>query len=153
MDIQSTLTLVIEVIVMSFVALMIFNFVDGLYAVPLPTVTFAQPKVISKSTTSAVTPQFEPISNSEQLEPEPQRIAPQFEQLPDPWELELALQINPTETQSVVLPFPTLRLLPPVAEVQPKRTRTTKKTTSRKKTESAKVESPRKPGRPRKNAA
>ncbi|QLE59656.1 hypothetical protein [Nostoc sp. TCL26-01] len=152
MDIQSTLTLVIEVIVMSFVTLMIFDFVDGLYAVPLPTVTFAQPKVISKSTISAVTPQFKPISNSEQLEPEPQQIAPQFEQLPDPWELELAFQNSTVETQSVV-PFSTLRLLPPVQKVQPKRTRTTKKTTSTKTTKSTEGESLRKLGRPRKNAA
>lgn len=36
MDIQSTLTQAIEVIVMSFVALMIFDFIDGLYVVPVP---------------------------------------------------------------------------------------------------------------------
>ncbi|MEH2168723.1 MAG: hypothetical protein V7K41_19110 [Nostoc sp.] len=36
MDIQSTLTQAIEFIVMSFVALMIFDFFDGLYVVPLP---------------------------------------------------------------------------------------------------------------------
>ncbi|MCC5610922.1 hypothetical protein LC612_30285 [Nostoc sp. CHAB 5834] len=42
MDIQSTLTQAIEFIVMSFVALMIFDFIDGLYVVPLPFIAIAQ---------------------------------------------------------------------------------------------------------------
>lgn len=53
MDIQSTLTQAIEVIVMSFVALMIFNFVDGLYFVPLPPIAIAQSNASSKSTVTA----------------------------------------------------------------------------------------------------
>lgn len=36
MDIQATLTLTIQAVIMSFVALMVFDFVDGLWVVPLP---------------------------------------------------------------------------------------------------------------------
>lgn len=42
MGIQSILTQALEVIVMSFVALMIFDFIDGLYVVPLPPIAIAQ---------------------------------------------------------------------------------------------------------------
>ena len=70
MDIQSTLTQAIEVIVMSFVALMIFDFIDGLYVVPLPPIAIAQ-----SNASSTVTPtQFEPLSNTKQLEVESQQI-------------------------------------------------------------------------------
>ena len=53
MDIQSTLTQAIEVIIMSFVALMIFDFIDGLYVVPLPPITVAQFNAGSKSKVTA----------------------------------------------------------------------------------------------------
>ncbi|MEH2234810.1 hypothetical protein [Nostoc sp.] len=66
MDIQSTLTQAIEFIVMSFVALMIFDFIDGLYVVPLPPITVAQSNTNSESTVTA--PQFQALSNTEQLE-------------------------------------------------------------------------------------
>ncbi|MBD2566001.1 MULTISPECIES: hypothetical protein [Nostoc] len=72
MDIQSTLTQAIEVIVMSFVALLIFDFIDGLYVVPLPAIAIAQSNTSSKSTVTAT--QVEPLSNTEQPEVEPQQI-------------------------------------------------------------------------------
>lgn len=120
MDIQSTLTQAIEVIVMSFVALMIFDFVDGLYVVPLPPIAIAQS---SANRESIVTPpQFEALPNPEKLEVEPQKIpyvTSQFEEISDPWTLKLEPYNSSIETQPVVLPFPTLKLLPPVTEIQP----------------------------------
>jgi len=120
MDIQSPLTLAIEVIVMSFVALMIFDFIDGLYVVPLPL-------IISESTASVTAPQLSELPLAQQLEVEPQQIPlvkPKFEEIPDPWTLEAdSYKIS---TQAVILPFPTLRLLPPVKQ-QSRTTKNTKK--------------------------
>ncbi|HYW18864.1 MAG TPA: hypothetical protein VE956_06020 [Nodularia sp. (in: cyanobacteria)] len=120
MDIQSLLTQVIEVIVISFVALMIFDFMDGLYVVPLPAIAITQSNVSSKST---VTAPLEPLSNTERPEVEPQQtpfVKSQFEEISDPWTLELEPHNSSTETQLVVLQFPSLRLLPPATGVQPK---------------------------------
>jgi len=117
MDIQSTLTQAIEVIVMSFVALMIFDFVDGLYVVPLPPIAIAQSSANRESTVTA--PQFELLSNTEQPEVQPQQIplvTPQFEEIPDPWTLEIDSYKSNISSQAVILPFPTLRLLPPVKQ-------------------------------------
>ncbi|MCC5666901.1 hypothetical protein LC653_24150 [Nostoc sp. CHAB 5784] len=130
MDIQSTLTQAIEFIVMSFVALMIFDFIDGLYVVPLPPIAIAQSNASSKSTVTAT--QFEPLSNTKQLEVEPQQIpfvTSHFEEISDPWTLELEPHNSSIETQPVVLQFPSLRLLPPAALVQPKFKAKTAKTT------------------------
>lgn len=136
MDIQSTLTQAIEFIVMSFVALIIFDFVDGLYVVPLPAIAIAQLNVNSESTVTAT--QFEPLSNTEQLEVEPQQIpfvTSQFEEMPDPWTLELEHHNSYTKTQPVVLQFPSLRLLPPAPVVEPKsKAKTAKKSTTSKTT-------------------
>ena len=63
------------------------------------------------------------LSNSKQLVVEPQQIpfiTSQFEEISDPWTLELEPHNTSTETQPVVLPFPSLRLLPPATGVQPK---------------------------------
>ena len=133
MDIQSILTQALEFIVMSFVALMIFDFIDGLYVVPLPSIAIAQSNASSKSTVTAT--QFEPLSNTEQLEVEPQQIpfvTSQFDEISDPWTLELEPHNSSTETQSVVLQFPSLRLLPPATGVQPKyKAKTAKKSTTK----------------------
>lgn len=133
MDIQSTLTQTIEFIVMSFVALMIFDFIDGLYVVPLPPQTIAQSNASLKSAITA--PQIEPLSNTEQPEVEPQQIPfvrSQFEEISDPWTLELEPHNSSIETQPVVLQFPSLRLLPPATKVQPKsKAKTTKKSTTK----------------------
>ena len=166
MDIQSTLTQAIEVIVMSFVALTIFDFIDGLYVVPLPSIAIAQSNTSSKSTVTAT--QFEPLSNTEQPEVEPQQIpfvTSQFEEISDPWTLELESHNSSTEIQPVVLPFPSLRLLPPATGVQPKSkaktalpksTKTTKGKTTKTIGTTAKATStkaPRKPARPRSSEA
>ncbi|MCC5655120.1 hypothetical protein LC609_36290 [Nostoc sp. XA013] len=161
MDIQSLLTQAIEVIVMSFVALMIFDFVDGLYVVPLLPITVAQFNASSKSRVTA--PKFEPLSNSEQLVVEPQQIpfvTLQFEEIYDPWTLELEPHNSSTETQPVVLQFPSLRLLPPAAKVQPKSKAKTVKPKSTKTTKTigttakaTSTKAPRKPARPRKQSA
>ncbi|MEH2120573.1 hypothetical protein [Nostoc sp.] len=132
MDIQSTLTQAIEVIVMSFVALMIFDFVDGLYVVPLPPIAIAQSSANRKSIVTP--PQFEALPNSEKLVVEPQKIpfVTQFEEISDPWTLELEPYNNSIETQPVVLSLPTLKLLLPVTEIQtqPKSKSRSRKTNS-----------------------
>ena len=161
MDIQSTLTQAIEVIVMSFVALLIFDFVDGLYVVPLPPITVAQSNASLKSAITA--PQIEPLSNSEQLVVEPQQIpfvTSEFEKISDPWTLELEPHNSSTETQPVVLKFPSLRLLPPATGVQPKSKAKTAKPKSTKTTKTigttakaTSTKAPRKPARPRKQSA
>ncbi|MHC5826548.1 MAG: hypothetical protein ACYT04_64460, partial [Nostoc sp.] len=110
-----------QVIVMSFVALMIFYFFDGLYVVPLPPIAIAPSNASSKSIVTAT--QFQPLSNTKQLEVEPQQIpfvTSHFEEISDPWTLELEPRNSSTETQPVVLQFPLLRLLPPATGVQPK---------------------------------
>ncbi|MBD2534594.1 hypothetical protein H6G97_35990 [Nostoc flagelliforme FACHB-838] len=164
MDIQSTLTQAIEVIVMSFVALTIFDFIDGLYVVPLPSIAIAQSNTSSKSTVTAT--QFEPLSNTEQLVVEPQQISfvtSQFEEISDPWTLELEPHNSSTEIQPVVLPFPSLRLLPPATGVQPKsKAKTAKKSTplkgkttktSKTTAKATSTKAPRKSARPRKQSA
>jgi hypothetical protein len=164
MDIQSTLTQAIEVIVMSFVALMIFDFIDGLYVVPLPSIAIAQSNSGSKSAITAT--QFEPLSNTEQVKVEPQQIpfvTSQFEEISDPWTLELEPHNSSTEIQPVVLQFPSLRLLPPATGVQPKsKAKTAKKSTplkgkttktSKNTAKATSTKAPRKPARPRKQSA
>lgn len=158
MDIQSTLTQAIEVIVMSFIALMIFDFIDGLYVVPLPSIAIAQFNSGSESAITAT--QFEPLSNTEQVKVEPQQIpfvTSQFEEISDPWASELEPHNSSAETQPVVLPFPSLRLLPPAIGLQPKaKAKTAKpKTTKTSKTaaKATSTKTPRKPARPRKQSA
>ncbi len=74
MDIQATLTLMSQAVVISFVALMVFDFIDGLWVVPLPPIGW-EPSVIEQPTVSATSPQ-----------PTPRAIA--FEKISDPWTLE-----------------------------------------------------------------
>ncbi|MEH2073136.1 MAG: hypothetical protein V7K57_01725 [Nostoc sp.] len=114
MDIQSTLTQAIEFIVMSFVALIIFDFIDGLYLVPLPAIAITQFNANSEST---VLPQQIPLVTT-----------PQFEEIPDPWTLEIDRYNSNISSQAVIIPFPRLRLLPPVKEIkqQSKSTKNTK---------------------------
>jgi hypothetical protein len=149
---------------MSFVALMIFDFIDGLYVVPLPPQTIAQSNASLKSAITA--PQIEPLSNTERPEVEPQQIpfvTLQFKEISDPWTLELESHNSSTETQPVILQFPSLRLLPPATGVQPKskaktankstplkgKTTKTSKTTAK----ATSIKAPRKPARPRKQSA
>jgi hypothetical protein len=142
MDIQSTLTLAIEVIVMSFVTLMIADFVNGLLVVPA-----------SISTASV----FETLPSFEQLEVKPQ-VTPQVEEVPDPWEL---VEIQESEIATVEEPslssVLTLRLLPPAQETKPqpkRRGRPNKSADQQKPAPATTTTTPtkRKPGRPRKVA-
>jgi hypothetical protein len=120
-ELQSLLTLMIEVIFWAFITLMISNFINRLWVVPLPPVASKQPNLISQSTASALAPQFEDIPDFEQHKSQPKHfIAPQFESIPDPWTLEPESPQSTVETQTVVLTAVTLKLLPPVQEVQPK---------------------------------
>ncbi|BAZ33781.1 hypothetical protein NIES4074_62950 (plasmid) [Cylindrospermum sp. NIES-4074] len=131
MDIQSTLSLLIQVLVMSFVALMVFDFVAGLWAVPLPPVGW-QPPVIEQSTISATAPQPSPQSEIQQATSE----AIAFEEIPDPWTLEPQSPHQSAPAPAVIVPFPTFQLLPPAQipqQAQPtKRKRTAKSSTSKK---------------------
>ncbi|MFW9264236.1 hypothetical protein [Nostoc sp. CALU 546] len=99
MDIQATLTLTIQAVVISFVALMVFDFMDSLWVVPLPPFGW-QPPVIEQPTVSATASQ-----------PIPRAIA--FEKISDPWTLEPQSPHHSVLTPAVIIPFPRLRLLPP----------------------------------------
>jgi hypothetical protein len=117
MDIQTILNLMIQAVVMGVVSLMVFDFVGGLWVVPLPPAGW-QPPIIEQSTVSA----FQPVPTPQQeiSLPTP-AIAPQFEEIPDPWTLEPQFSHYCLPASAVIVPFPTLRLLPPAIaqEVQP----------------------------------
>lgn len=123
MDIQSTLNLLIQAVVMSFVALMVFDFADGLWSVPLPP-TGWQPPVIEQPTVSPVAPPPTPQEESPHATP----LFPQFEEIPDPWTLEPQSSHYAVPAPSLVIPFPTLRLLPPAIaqKAQPTKPKRTK---------------------------
>ncbi|WP_414544915.1 hypothetical protein [Nostoc sp. CCY0012] len=145
MDTQSTLTLAIEIVFWAMILLMINDFVTGIF------MNFTQPQytVIPAQIPSPVA-EINDIPNPVVVESEaPQEYQP--EEIPDPWKLEVETHTT-TEPQTVVIPFPTLRLLPPAQEVQPqpkRRGRPKKSGDSIQPT--AKTES-RKRGRPRKSA-
>ncbi|MBH8577157.1 hypothetical protein I8752_30110 [Nostocaceae cyanobacterium CENA369] len=135
MELTDVTNLAIETIFWTFITLIIFDFVDGLFQlwhnqtlVPVRANANFKPVPLTKHDLIAITPQFE--------------------QLLDPWELEPEPQPQAIETQSVVLPFPTLRLLPPATEVQPKppktKTTKTKSTKTNKQAKQALTEPPRK---------
>jgi hypothetical protein len=136
MDIQATLTLTIQAVIMSFVALMVFDFIDGLWVVPLPPIGW-EPSVIEQPTVSATASQ-----------PTPRAIA--FEKISDLWTLEPQSPHHSVPT-AVIIPLPRLRLLP-AAKVQltkPKRAKA-KSSTSKK---SASTSTKRKSTKPRKITA
>lgn len=129
MSIQFTLTLAIELIFILFVALMIFDFIDGLYLVPLPPmISILQPQVVYEPTHSV--------------------LAPQFESIPDPWLLELDPLNSTVKTQSFLLTYPSLKLLPPVKKVQQ-----TKRIKNSSKAKSTSIRTKQKTGRPRQKIA
>ncbi len=142
MDTQSVLNLMIQAVLMSFVALMIFDFIGGLWVVPLPPVGW-QPPVIEQPTVSVTTPEPTPQQEISQLT---LAIAPQFEEIPDPWTLQP--QSSHHSVPAVIVSFPAPRLLPPAQEVQPTKT---KRRTS-KPSKSTQSKSPKEP-KPRKQAA
>ncbi|BAY41430.1 hypothetical protein NIES2111_58260 (plasmid) [Nostoc sp. NIES-2111] len=130
MDIQATLTLMIQALVMGIAALMIFDFIGGLWVVPLPPAGW-QPPVIEPATVSAVAPEPTPQPQIEQSTPV---IA--FEEIPDPWNLEPQSSHHSAPAPAIIVPFPSLRLLPPVIaqEVQ----------STKRKSKGAKSSTPRK---------
>ena len=146
MDIQATLTLTIQAVVMSFVALMVFDFMDGLWVVSLPPVRW-QPPVIEQPTISATATQ--PTPQQEIQQATPRAIA--FEKIPDPWTLEPQSPHHSVPGSAVIIPFPRLRLLPPakVQSTKPKRTKA-KSSTSKK---SASTSTKRQSTKPRKITA
>ncbi|BAB78172.1 hypothetical protein ACN23B_27400 (plasmid) [Anabaena sp. FACHB-709] len=129
MDIQATLNLMIQAVVMGVVALMVFDFVGGLWVVPLPGAGW-QPPIIEQSTVSV----FQQVPTPQQEIPLPTpAIAPQFEEIPDPWTLETQSPQNCLPASAAIVLFPTLQLLPPAKaqEVQPtKPKRRTSKSTN-----------------------
>lgn len=135
MNLQFAITLCIEIIFWSLVIVMMTDFVNGLFD-------------LWWSKTLA------PVSvNAPQLNTETEQITankPQFEEIPDPWELPTKTQNKTSETESIVLPFPTL--LPPAKKVQTKRKRTTTKSTATK-PKSAKGKSPQTTSKSRKKAS
>jgi hypothetical protein len=80
MDIQAILTLTIQAVVMSFVALMVFDFIDGLWVVPLPPIEW-EPSVIEQPTVFATSPQPTPQQEIQQATPRAiafEKISPAF---------------------------------------------------------------------------
>jgi len=120
MDISSVINWIIQIIVMGIVSVMLIDFINGLFWLPYSAIAPVATTNYAIASTAA-TP--EPVAT-----PVPE---PQFAQLPDPW---FTTDITPTAIQQepVVLQFPTLRLLPPAAQVQPKARATTKSTKSAK---------------------
>lgn len=137
MDTQSVLNLMIQAVVMGIVALMVFDFVSGLWVVPLPPAGW-QPPVIEPFTVSTTAPQ--PTPQQEIPLPTP-TVA--FEEIPDPWTLQPQSSHRSAPAPAVIVPFPTLRLLPPAIaqEVQP----TTAKRKTSKTTKPTQPKSPRQP--------
>jgi hypothetical protein len=149
MDTQSTLTLAIEIVFWAMILLMINDFVNGIF------MNFTQPQYIVSAHIPSPVAEINDIANPVVAESDaPQEYQP--EEIPDPWKFEVAPQMpqNTTaETQTVVIPFPALRLLPPAQEVKPqtkRRGRPKKSGDSIQPTTTAK--SPQKRGRPRKSA-
>ncbi len=98
MDIQATLTLTIQAVVISFVALMVFDFVDGLWVVPLPPAGW-QPLQGEQPTVSAVATQPTCV------------IAQQFEEILDPWTLQPQSPHHSVPAPFVIVPFPPVRVV------------------------------------------
>ncbi|AUB42216.1 hypothetical protein COO91_08328 [Nostoc flagelliforme CCNUN1] len=148
MDMQSLLTLAIVVIFWAFVALVIFQFINGLFV----SAAYAS-NVVSVSNGNIAASTIPSVSEVITAQ------ARTFEKLPDPWTLEDKI-VHHTSNEAVVLSFPTLRLLPPVKEISPQPKRDTRSNKANNaankspKTKKADVKpsGKRKPGRPRKTA-
>ncbi|MBD2683656.1 hypothetical protein [Nostoc sp. FACHB-857] len=138
MDIQIALNWTIQILVMGFVCVLVMDFVNGLFS--LPYLAIAPVTTNSGAFATKQEPAAAPIPEPE-ITPDPWEQA-QFAQLADPWELTTDIQPTPIQTQSVVLRFPTLPLLPPAVQVQPKAKATTKSTTKPKSTTTTKSSKP-----------
>ncbi|MEA5516967.1 hypothetical protein [Nodularia sp. UHCC 0506] len=149
MDIQNILTLAIEIIFWAMIVLMLNDFINGLFLLHPQ----SQYTVISAQPPSPVA-ETKNIPNPVVVESEAEtKDIDKFEQIPDPWELQTDCEPKIGEPQTVVLPFPTLRLLPPAQEIQPQTKRRSKPKKSGDSVQStAKTES-RKRSKPRKKSA
>ncbi len=112
MDIQATLTLTIQAVIMSFVALMVFDFIDGLWVVPLPPIGW-EPSVIEQPTVSVTASQ-----------PTPRAIA--FEKISDPWTLEPQSPHHSVPTAVIINPFAQTPTTPTCLSLQPTKPKLTK---------------------------
>jgi hypothetical protein len=136
MDIQSTLSLLIQVLVMGFVSLVVVEFVNGLFwlpysysAMPLATSKTNAFVAASNQEIASTTPAPIPPVTAAQAQPTPStKEEPQFAQLPDPWEF-TDITPNSIQHQPLVLGFSSLTLLPPAASVVQPKARTTTKST------------------------
>ncbi|MBD2498729.1 hypothetical protein [Nostoc sp. FACHB-280] len=137
--ISTVLNWAIEVTVMGFVSLIVADFVNGLFWLPYSSYVIA-PVATTNQVIAAETPHTVPAP------------APQFAQLPSPWDLDTDITPN-SIPQPVVLEFPTLKLLPPAASAQPKARTTTKstKSTQPKSTKTSKTSQPKTTLTPRKS--
>ena len=170
---QSLLTLAIVAIFWTFVTLVIFQFINGLFISAAYTSNVVS--VSNLNIAASTIPSVSEIITPQQVQT--------FEKLPDPWMLEDEV-VHPTSNEgerlkgkgererenSILSPFPLplfptsarspLRLLPPVKELSPQPKRTTRSNKANNaanklpKTKKADVNSSgkRKPGRPRKTA-
>lgn len=157
MDIQSTLTLAIEIVFWAMILLMINDFVNGIF------MNFTQPQYIVSAQIPSPIAKIKDIPNTPVVveseapqEYQPQEYQPkeyQPKEIPNPWELEV--EIHTTAKPQTVVPFPALRLLPPAQEVQPqpKRRGRPKKSAGDSIKATATAKSPQKRGRPRKKSA
>ncbi|MBE9037611.1 hypothetical protein [aff. Roholtiella sp. LEGE 12411] len=151
MNVQAELTLMIEVIFWAFIILVMFQFITELF------VTDNANSTMNSISLPDVIKEFTPVVAEVVIAPQSQI----FQQLPDPWELKSDSYDSTNSTVAVILPFPALRLLPPVKEIKPKSKSAThskktepvakKKTT--KKTDVVTPMAKRKPGRTSKKTA
>ncbi|WP_341531698.1 hypothetical protein WKK05_38965 (plasmid) [Nostoc sp. UHCC 0302] len=117
MDIQIALNWTIQVLVMGFVIVMVMDFVNGLFWLPYSAIAPTATPNYALATIPSTSPEPVPA-----LIPPIATPAPQFAQLPNPWEL-TEISAIPIQPQPVVLEFPSLPLLLPAAQVQPTTTK------------------------------
>lgn len=132
---QSVLTLIIEVIIVTFFVAMFIDFVTGIFQL-----IQATPSVTPDNTSISIPKVNQPII---------------CQPLPDPWTMKLENDISSYETtknETIPFPLPTLKLLPPAKEIksEPKRRGRPKKNNT---TPTPKTTSTRKRKSPQKAAA
>lgn len=146
MDIQITLNWVIQVLVMGLVSFIVIDFVNTVFDACTAAYTATKIQQLHSSSSSQIAltlPTPAPIENA--------CAVTQFDQLPDPW---LSTEIQPIPIQPpVVRSFPTLRLLPPAPQVQPKARATTKSSTAKRTTKPTNKTATQKSSKSRKKAA
>ncbi|MBW4642940.1 MAG: hypothetical protein KME23_08080 [Goleter apudmare HA4340-LM2] len=132
--IQLTLNYLLEIVVLGFFSFLVVDFVNTAFASCTKAYVVAQiqqldpslvPELLATTTPSVTPPEIEPKPTTPVATP----IVATPE--PNPWDLATDIQPTPILPQPVVLPFSTLKLLPPATEVQPKSKATKEKSTSK----------------------